>query len=145
MMSRPQLSPISLREMSSTVTPVVSMIVAMTFCLVLLVSIPFGFPTGRDVITAWVLVLLWAACGGEWRTWWRAVVHDWLPLIGVLFLYDFLRGAADELGGRLVDLPALANGKTGVDGIDNAHVLPQLRADEVLFGWFTAGPVPTVR
>ena len=108
------------------------------------VSVPFGFPTGRDVITAWVLVLLWAACGGEWRTWRRAVVHDWLPLIGVLFLYDFLRGSADELGSRLVDLPALQNGKTGAAGTDYAHVLPQLRADEVLFGWFTGGQVPTV-
>jgi hypothetical protein len=109
-----------------------------------LVSVPFGFPTGRDVITAWVLVLLWAACGGEWRVWRRAVVTDWLPLIAVLFLYDFLRGAADELGGRLVSLPALANGKTGAEGVDNAHVLPQLRADEVLFGWLTGGQVPTV-
>ena len=112
--------------------------------LFVLVSIPFGFPTGRDVITAWVLLLLWAACGGEWRTWRRAVVHDWLPLIGVLFLYDFLRGAADELGSRLVELPALANGKPGTDGTDHAHVLPQLRADEVLFGWATDGRVPTV-
>jgi hypothetical protein len=108
------------------------------------VAVPFGFPTGRDVITAWVLVLLWAACGGDWRTWRRAVVHDWLPLIGVLFLYDFLRGAADELGSRLVPLPGLANGKQGVDGTDHAHVLPQLRADEVLFGWATGGQVPTV-
>ena len=61
--------------------------------LFVVVSIPFGFPTGRDVITAWVLLLLLAACGGEWRTWRRSVVHDWLPLIGVLFLYDLLRGA----------------------------------------------------
>ena len=112
--------------------------------LFVLVSLVFGFPTGREVITAWVLVVLWAACGGEWRTWRRAVVHDWLPLIGVLFLYDFLRGAADELGSRLVSLPALLNGKEGVDGIDRAHVLPQLRADEWLFGWATGGEVPTV-
>ena len=108
------------------------------------VSVPFGFPTGRDVITAWVLVLLWAACGGDWRTWRQAVVRDWLPLIGVLFLYDLLRGSADELGSRLVDLPALANGKTGPAGVDHAHVLPQLRADEFLFGWATGGQVPTV-
>ena len=112
--------------------------------LFVLVSIPFGFPTGRDVITAWVLVLLWAACGGEWRTWRRAVVHDWLPLMAVLFLYDLLRGSADELGSRLVRLPALANGKTGANGVDHAHVLPQLRADEWLFGWLTGGRVPTV-
>jgi hypothetical protein len=112
--------------------------------LFVVVSAAFGFPTGRDVITAWVLVLLWAACGGEWRTWRRAVVRDWLPLIGVLFLYDLLRGSADELGGRLAGLPALANGKTGADGVDRAHVLPQLRADERLFGWATGGEVPTV-
>jgi hypothetical protein len=112
--------------------------------LFVVVSALFGFPTGRDVITAWVLVLLWAACGGEWRTWRRAVVRDWLPLIGVLFLYDLLRGSADELGARLVGLPALANGKTGPDGVDHAHVLPQLRADELLFGWLTGGQVPTV-
>jgi hypothetical protein len=104
----------------------------------------FGFPTGREVITAWVLALLFAACGGEWRVWRRAVLRDWAPLIVVLFAYDFLRGQADELGGRLFDLPALDNGKQGAAGIDYAHVLPQLRADEWLFGWFTGGQVPTV-
>jgi hypothetical protein len=108
------------------------------------VSIPFGFPTGREVITAWVLLLLLAACGGEWRIWRRSVVHDWLPVIAVLFLYDLLRGGADELGARLADLPALDNGKTGAAGTDYAHVLPQLRADEWLFGWLTGGQVPTV-
>jgi hypothetical protein len=107
------------------------------------VSIPFGFPTGRDVITAWVLLLLLAACGGEWPIWRRSVVHDWLPLIAVLFLYDFLRGAADEVGSRLTDLPALMRDAAGTR-LDYAHVLPQLRADEVLFGWFTGGAVPTV-
>ena len=112
--------------------------------LFVLVSIPFGFPTGRELITAWVLLLLLAACGGHWEVWRRSVVRDWLPVIAVLFLYDFLRGTADELGGRLFDLPALDNGREGAAGIDNAHVLPQLRADEVLFGWLTGGEVPTV-
>jgi hypothetical protein len=111
--------------------------------LFVLVSIPFGFPTGRDVITAWVLLLLLAACGGEWRTWRRSVVRDWLPLIAVLFLYDLLRGAADEVGSRLSDLPALIRDEAGTR-VDYAHVLPQLRADEVLFGWLTGGVVPTV-
>ncbi len=109
-----------------------------------LVSIPFGFPTGRDVITGWTLLLLLAAFGGDLRHWGRSVLRDWLPLFGVLFLYDFLRGSADELGSRLVSLPALRNGKTGAEGIDHAHVLPQLRADEILFGWATGGRVPTV-
>jgi hypothetical protein len=110
--------------------------------LFVLVSIPFGFPTGRDVITAWVLLLLLAACGGDWRVWRRSVLRDWLPLIAVLFLYDFLRGAADELGAKLADLPTLVRDTAG--RTDQAHVLPQLRADEVLFGWLTGGDVPTV-
>lgn len=111
--------------------------------LFVLVSVPFGFPTGRDVITAWVLLLLLAACGGEWRIWRKSVTHDWLPLIAVLFLYDFLRGAADEVGRRFVDLPELIRDETGTR-TDFAHVLPQLRADEILFGWFMDGQVPTV-
>jgi hypothetical protein len=72
-----------------------------------LVSIPFGFPTGRDVITAGCCCSCSpraAASGGSGR---RSVVRDWLPLIAVLFLYDFLRGAADEVAVRFVDLQAL--------------------------------------
>jgi hypothetical protein len=104
----------------------------------------FGFPTGREVVTAWVLLVLLAACGGDVRLWRRSVLHDWTPLLAVLFAYDFLRGQANELGARIWDLPALDNGKPGADGTDHAHVLPQLRADEVLFGWLTGGEVPTV-
>jgi hypothetical protein len=108
-----------------------------------LVTLVFGFPTGREVVTAWVLLVLLAACGGDWSVWRRSVAHDWAPLLAVLFAYDFLRGQANELGGRLADLPALDNGKPGAAGIDHAHVLPQLRADEWLFGWLTGGQVPT--
>jgi hypothetical protein len=111
--------------------------------LFVLVSIPFGFPTGRDVITAWVLLLLLAACGGEWRVWRRSVVRDWLPLIAVLFLYDLLRGAADEVGSRFTTLPALRRDAFGTR-TDYAHVEPQLDADRWLFGWFMDGQVPTV-
>ena len=108
------------------------------------VTLWYGYPTGRDVITAWVALLLLAACGGDVRVWARSVVRDWLPLTAVLFAYDRLRGSADAFGARLADLPELANGKPGPEGIDRAHVLPQLRADEVLFGWLTGGEVPTV-
>ncbi|HWH30611.1 MAG TPA: phosphatase PAP2 family protein [Mycobacteriales bacterium] len=108
------------------------------------VSAVFGFPTGREVITAWVLALLLCACGGEWPVWRRAVLHDWAPLIAVLFAYDFLRGQADELGARLADLPELLRDPDRPWLVDSAHVLPQLRADEWLFGWLTGGDVPTV-
>jgi membrane-associated phospholipid phosphatase len=84
-------------------------------------TLRWGFPTGRDVVVAWLLALLLAWCGGDLRAWASAVVADWLPLLAVLFAYDLLRGQADGLVGR-------------------AHVLPQLRADELLFG----GTVPTV-
>lgn len=105
-----------------------------------LVGAVFGFPTGREVITAWVLLFLWAACAGDWKVWRRAVRRDWLALIVVLFAYDRLRGLADEVGARLTDLPTLRNGRLTGDTVDRAHVLPQLRVDEWLFG----GTVPTV-
>ena len=87
----------------------------------LLVTAFFGPPTGREVVTAWLLLLLYAVVGGDGPAWRRAVVHDWLPLLAVLFAYDSLRGFVKDLTGR-------------------AHVLPQLRTDEFLFG----GHVPTV-
>ena len=85
------------------------------------VTAVFGPPTGREVVTAWLLLLLYAVVGGDGPAWRRAVVHDWLPLLVVLFAYDSLRGFVKDLSGR-------------------AHVLPQLRVDEFLFG----GTVPSV-
>jgi hypothetical protein len=46
------------------------------------------------------------------------------------------------VGARLTELPELVRDDAG--RTDFAHVLPQLRADEVLFGWLTGGSVPTV-
>ncbi|MCU1593427.1 MAG: putative Phosphoesterase, PA-phosphatase related, partial [Frankiales bacterium] len=69
--------------------------------LLLLVVIAFsvsvaltGFPTGREVLTFWILATLLASVGGDLRVWRRAVVRDWLPLLAVLFAYDLLRGVA---------------------------------------------------
>lgn len=89
--------------------------------LLLVVSAFFGFPTGREVITLWLLAFLYAVVGGDGHTWRRTVVRDWAPLLLALFAYDLLRGFAKG-------------------NIDRAHVLPQLRVDEFLFG----GTVPTV-
>jgi hypothetical protein len=87
----------------------------------LAVTSVFGPPTGREVVTAWLLLLLYAVVGGDAAVWRRTVVQDWLPFLLVLFAYDLLRGFVKDLAGR-------------------AHVLPQLRVDEFLFG----GIVPTV-
>ena len=84
------------------------------------VSGVFGFPTGREVITLWLLAFLFAVVGGDPRTWRRTVVHDWLPLLVGLSAYDLLRGFAKGSAGR-------------------AHITPQLRLEERLFG----GTAPT--
>jgi membrane-associated phospholipid phosphatase len=79
-----------------------------------------GIPTSRDALFLWLALGLLAASVYDVRGWLRGILFDWLPLAAVLFAYDFLRGGADELV--------------------TAHVQPQLRADELLFG----GQVPTV-
>jgi membrane-associated phospholipid phosphatase len=79
-----------------------------------------GLPTSRDAFVFWLLLGLLAASVTDVRRWFRGLLVDWLPFASVLFAYDLLRGYADRLF--------------------SAHVWPQLRADEVLFG----GAVPTV-
>jgi membrane-associated phospholipid phosphatase len=79
-----------------------------------------GLPTSRDAVFVWILLGLLAASLTNVRRWFRGVLFDWLPFGVILFTYDLLRGAADSLF--------------------TAHVEPQLRADELLFG----GRVPTV-
>jgi PAP2 superfamily len=78
-----------------------------------------GIPTSRDALIFWILLGLFAASLTDMRRWFRGLLVDWLPFAAVLFAYDLLRGYADRL------FPA--------------HVWPQLRADELLFG-----TVPTV-
>ncbi len=84
-------------------------------------AVLFGVPMTRDQIFLWLLLGMLAFSLSDLRVWLRGVVVDWVPVFGVLFLYDFLRGFADDLAA-------------------SAHVWPQLRADEWLFG----GTVPTV-
>ena len=98
-----------------------------------------GFPTGREVLTFWLLVTLLAACSGDVRLWRRAVVRDWLPLLGVLFAYDLLRGVANEVGGYLFDLDRYRSA-TSVGQTARAHLTEPIAVDKALFG----GHVPTV-
>ena len=78
-----------------------------------------GLPTSRDALVFWILLGLLAASLTNVRRWARGLIVDWLPFLTVLFAYDLLRGYAD--------------------GLFAPHVLPQLRADKLLFG-----VVPTV-
>ena len=99
-----------------------------------------GVPTGREWLTFWMLLTLFAACGGEWGVWRRAVVRDWLPLLAVLFAYDLLRGVANEIGGRLFGLPVLRANPTNQVSAVRAHLWPPIDFDRTLFG----GHVPTL-
>jgi membrane-associated phospholipid phosphatase len=115
-------------------------LLALVLVLFIAVAAVFGFPTGREVLTGWVLLFLLAACAGNLRVWGRAVVRDWLPLFAVLFAYDFLRGAAKHLGGRLGHLPTLQADVVDTAITAKAHVSEPIRGDELMFG----GHVPTV-
>jgi hypothetical protein len=87
-----------------------------------IVWIEDGLPLSRDRLVMWILLGLLAFSLTNVRGWFRSVVLEWLPFLAILWAYDLLRGQADGL-------------------LFKAHVLPQLRADEVL----GAGIAPTVR
>jgi hypothetical protein len=80
-----------------------------------------GLPLSRDRLLMWILLGLLAFSITNVRGWIRSVVLEWIPFALILWVYDLLRGQADGL-------------------FFQAHVKPQLRADEILFG----GTAPTV-
>jgi hypothetical protein len=81
--------------------------------------VAWGVPTRRDRMFFTIGVGLLLTTVGQARAW-RRVIRDWLPLFLLLTFYDFLRSHAKDWG--------------------TVHVLPQLHADEWLFG----GTAPTV-
>lgn len=87
--------------------------VVLTIALIAL----WGIPTKHDLLFLW-LGLGMAAFTFEVSR----VVRDWLPLVGIILVYDLLRGVADGL-------------------VSPAREIPQIRAEAFLFGT----PVPTVR
>lgn len=103
------------------------------------VSALTGFPTGREVITFWLLAALLAACGGDVKAWRAAVVRDWMPLLAVLFAYDLLRGVANEVGGWLFQLPYWASSPASPGSLARAHLTEPIAVDRAVFG-----QVPTV-
>ena len=105
-----------------------------------MIAAVFGFPTGREVLTGWVLLFLLAACGGDVRVWRKAVVRDWLPLLAVLFAYDLLRGLANEIGGTLFGLVKYRSNPDLVSSTARAHMTEPIDLDKAMFG----GHVPTV-
>lgn len=84
------------------------------------VIVSWGLPVARDQLFLWLGLGMAAFSVAAWRSW-GAMLLEWLPLFGLLVLYDFLRGAVSVAPRR-------------------AHVAPQLAIDKALGG----GEVPTV-
>jgi membrane-associated phospholipid phosphatase len=80
-----------------------------------------GVPTSHDLLILWLLLGMLAFTATDFRHRLPRLVVEWAPLIGILLVYDLLRGFADGL-------------------LFDAHELPQIRVERWLFGT----PVPTV-
>ncbi len=78
-----------------------------------------GLPLARDQLFMWLILGVAAFSIGAWRSWGSMVV-EWLPFLGLLILYDKLRGA-------VAVSPA------------HAHLVPQLDVDR----WLGGGTLPT--
>jgi hypothetical protein len=79
----------------------------------------WGLPVARDQLFLWLLLGLAAFSVGAWHTW-GALLAGWLPLLGLLVVYDELRGAVAVVPGR-------------------AHWAAQTAVDQ----WIGGGAVPT--
>lgn len=80
-----------------------------------------GVPTSRDLVFLWFAIGMAAFCVTDLRRRVPRLVIEWAPFIGVLFVYDRLRGFADGL-------------------VFPARELPQIHVEAALFG----KPIPTV-
>jgi membrane-associated phospholipid phosphatase len=80
-----------------------------------------GLILSRDWVFAWAMLGLLALSLADVKRWLRGLVFDWLPFVGILFVYDIARGVADNIG-------IAPHTTTGID------------VDGALFGH----PVPTV-
>jgi hypothetical protein len=84
------------------------------------VFVLLGVPVDRDLLALWLLAGLLCFSLSDLRGYARGVLVDWIPFIALLIAYDSLRGSAGHLFA--------------------VHYLPQIQADQALFG----GSTPTV-
>jgi hypothetical protein len=81
--------------------------------------VAWGLPVARDQLFFWMLLGLAAFSVGAWRSW-GVMLLAWLPWLGLLVVYDELRGAVSVAP-------------------DRAHVSAQIAVDRVL----GLGEIPT--
>ncbi|MFL5964338.1 MAG: phosphatase PAP2 family protein [Gaiellaceae bacterium] len=80
-----------------------------------------GVPTSKDLVFVWFAIGMAAFGVTDLRRRVPRLAIEWAPFLGILFIYDRLRGIADGL-------------------LTPARELPQLRLEAALFG----KPIPTV-
>lgn len=80
----------------------------------------WGIPVARDQLFFWLLLGLAAFSVGAWRSW-GSMLLAWLPWLGLLVAYDYLRGAVSVAPG-------------------SAHVSTQIAVDK----WLGGGDIPTL-
>jgi membrane-associated phospholipid phosphatase len=79
-----------------------------------------GLPLEHAQLFFWLVLGMAAVSLRAWRSWGRMVL-EWAPLLGLLIVYDYLRGAVSVSDRQ-------------------AHVTPQIDVDK----WLGGGQVPTV-
>jgi membrane-associated phospholipid phosphatase len=85
-----------------------------------IVTVTTGLPLEHAQLFFWIVLGLAAVSLRAWRSWGRMLL-EWLPLLALLILYDYLRGAASVPDAQ-------------------AHVAAQIDVDR----WLGGGQVPTV-
>lgn len=92
-----------------------------------------GLILSRDWVFAWAMLGLLAISLTDVKRWLRGLVFDWLPFVGILFVYDIARGVADNLGIK----PHTSTG-IDVDGALFGHPIPSAWLQNHLYHYPTA-------
>src|ERR671935_1560378 len=87
-----------------------------------------GLILSRDWVFAWAMLGLLAISLSDVKRWLRGLVFDWLPFVGILFVYDIARGAADNLG-----IKAHTSTAIDVDGALFGHPIPTVWLQQHLY------------
>jgi membrane-associated phospholipid phosphatase len=72
--------------------------VGLYFASLVIWTAVYGVPVQRELVIAWICGALACASVGRPPRQMLQLVVDWLPIVAVLSVYDFTRGAADSLG-----------------------------------------------